>query len=39
MKLEIAGDKEIVEVSRDNGIARERDSRIQAWALPSGLLP
>jgi hypothetical protein len=38
MKRGIVRDKEIVEVSVDNGIVRERDSRIKARALPLDLL-
>jgi hypothetical protein len=38
MKQGIVRDKEIVEVSVDNGIAREGDHRIKARALPLELL-
>jgi hypothetical protein len=38
-KQGIVRDKEIVEVSGIHGIARERDHRIEAWSLPSELLP
>jgi hypothetical protein len=39
MKQGIVRDKEIVEVSGIHGIAREGDHRIEAWSLPSELLP
>jgi hypothetical protein len=39
MKQGIVRDKEIVEVSGIHGIAREGDYRIEAWSLPSELLP